>query len=186
MDAETAEPRVLEAARSLFAERGVQAVGMDAVRTAAGVSLKRIYQLYPSKDALVEAVLRQRDAEVREAVAAHGAARSDDPRERVLAVFDYLAEWFAEPGFRGCLFINTHGELGGISAGVTDIARAHKAALREYFARLTDELDAPALLADQLTLLANGAMSTAGINGSPLPAAHAKEAARVLLGAAGR
>ncbi|WP_309053040.1 TetR family transcriptional regulator, partial [Streptomyces sp.] len=32
MDAESAELRVLDAARRLFDERGVQAVGMDAIR----------------------------------------------------------------------------------------------------------------------------------------------------------
>ncbi|MFI1866671.1 TetR/AcrR family transcriptional regulator [Streptomyces jumonjinensis] len=186
MDAETAELRVLETARTLFEERGVQAVGMDAIRTASGVSLKRLYQVFPSKDALVEAVLRRRDTELREAIAAHGATHADTPRERILAVFDYLADWFAEPGFRGCAFINAYGEIGGVSESVSEIARTHKAAVREYFAALTAELGAPdpGYLADQLSILANGAMATAGISGSPEPAGQAREAARALLTAA--
>ncbi|MFF2020199.1 TetR/AcrR family transcriptional regulator [Streptomyces sp. NPDC058171] len=181
MDADTAELRLLEAAEGLFDERGVQAVGMDAIRTASGVSLKRLYQLFPSKDHLVWAVLNRRDAAVREAIAAHGAARADTPYERALAVFDYLGDWFADPGFRGCAFINTFGEMGGISPDVAEIARGHKQALRQYFAEQTDALGAPPELADQLALLANGAMVVAGINGSPEPAAQAKGAARVLL-----
>ncbi|MFE6931078.1 helix-turn-helix domain-containing protein, partial [Streptomyces sp. NPDC057699] len=52
---------MLDAAQELFYGRGVQAVGMDAVRSASGVSLKRLYQLFPSKDALVLEFLRQRD-----------------------------------------------------------------------------------------------------------------------------
>ncbi|MEU6879239.1 TetR/AcrR family transcriptional regulator [Streptomyces sp. NPDC046712] len=184
MDTETAELRLLEAAETLFDERGVQAVGMDAIRTASGVSLKRLYQLYPSKDHLVWAVLNRRDAAVREAIAAHGAGHADTPYERALAVFDYLGDWFADPGFRGCAFINTFGEMGGISADVADIARGHKQALRGYFAEQTNALGAPSDLADQLALLANGAMAVAGINGSPEPAAQAKDAARVLLDAA--
>ncbi|GLF99246.1 TetR/AcrR family transcriptional regulator [Streptomyces yaizuensis] len=184
MDTETAELRVLEAAQSLFNERGVQAVGMDAIRTASGVSLKRLYQVFPSKDALLEAVLRRRDAEVRAAITSYAAAHATTPYERVLAVFDYLGEWFAEPDFRGCAFINAYGEIGGVSAAVADIARTHKTAVRDHFAALVAELGAPAVLADQLAILANGAMATAGINGTPEPAAQAKAAARVLLDAA--
>ncbi|MET9434811.1 TetR/AcrR family transcriptional regulator [Streptomyces sp. NPDC006551] len=184
MDTETAELKLLEAAEALFDERGVQAVGMDAIRTASGVSLKRLYQLFPSKDHLVWAVLKRRDSAVREAIAAHGAARATTPHERALAVFDYLGDWFADPGFRGCAFINTFGEMGGISADVADIARGHKRALRQYFAEQTDALGAPQELADQLAILANGAMAVAGISGSAEPAAQAKSAAKTLLDAA--
>jgi AcrR family transcriptional regulator len=53
--------QVLDAAEALFHEPGVQSVGMDEIRSAAGVSLKRLYQLYPAKDRLIEAVLRHRD-----------------------------------------------------------------------------------------------------------------------------
>ncbi|MFF8280456.1 TetR/AcrR family transcriptional regulator [Streptomyces lateritius] len=184
MDTETAELRLLEAAETLFDERGVQAVGMDAIRTASGVSLKRLYQLFPSKDHLVWAVLKRRDGAVREAIAAHGATRAHTPYTRALAVFDYLGDWFADPGFRGCAFINTFGEMGGISPDVAGIARGHKQALRQYFAEQTDALGAPRELADQLAILANGAMVLAGIEGSAEPAVRAKDAARVLLDAA--
>ncbi|MGW4202908.1 TetR/AcrR family transcriptional regulator, partial [Streptomyces sp. NPDC004726] len=185
MDAETAEPRILEAARTLFNERGVHAVGMDAIRSASGVSLKRLYQVFPSKEALMEAVLRRWDTEVRERIAAHASAvPADSAYERALDVFDCLADWFARPDFRGCVFINAYGEMGGVSEEVAGIARAHKAAMRDYFAGLTDELGAPPVLADQLALLANGAMATAGISGSAEAAGQAKAAARVLLDAA--
>ncbi|MET9347151.1 TetR/AcrR family transcriptional regulator [Streptomyces termitum] len=188
MDAETAELRVLESAGRLFDERGVQAVGMDALRSASGVSLKRLYQLFPSKEVLVEAVLRRRDAAVRSALAAHGERTARGPYERALAVFDWLGEWFAEPAFRGCAFINAYGELGGTVPAVTAVARDHKEALRSYFADQTGALGLPPVaaghLADQLALLANGAMAVAGITGEAAPALRAKEAARVLLDAA--
>ncbi|QDY77036.1 TetR/AcrR family transcriptional regulator [Streptomyces qinzhouensis] len=186
MDARTAERQVVDAALTLFGERGFQAVGMDAIRTASGVSLKRLYQLFPSKDALVEAVLRRRDEEVRAGIAAHAAAAGAvSAHDRALDVFDYLADWFAEPGFRGCSFINAYGELGGVSAGVTELARAHKAALRAHFAALVTALDGPPLLAAQLAILADGAMATAGISGTPEAAGQAKAAASTLLAAAG-
>ncbi|MFJ9829633.1 TetR/AcrR family transcriptional regulator [Streptomyces sp. NPDC101160] len=183
VESETAELKLLETAEALFDEKGVQAVGMDAIRNGSGVSLKRLYQLYPSKDHLVWAVLKRRDEAMRAAIAAHGDTHATNPYQRVLAVFDYLGTWFADPGFRGCAFINTFGEMGGISPDVAEIARGHKQALRDYFAEQTDAMNAPPGLADQLALLANGAMAVAGINGTSEPAAQAKDAARVLLDA---
>ncbi|MGW6916146.1 hypothetical protein ACWGB8_20350 [Kitasatospora sp. NPDC054939] len=120
---------------------------------------------------------------VAEAIADH-ARPGAGPRERILDVFDYLADWFARPGFRGCAFINSYGELGGVSPEVAELVRAHKRALNGHFARLVAALDGPPVLAAQLGLLANGAMATAGILGGTEPAAQARAAAEVLLDAA--
>ncbi|GAA3486883.1 MULTISPECIES: TetR/AcrR family transcriptional regulator [Streptomyces] len=188
MDPETAEIRVLDAAEALFNERGVQSVGMDAIRTASGVSLKRLYQAYPSKSDLLEAVLRRRDEAVNAGVEGY-VASGEDPRARVLAVFDFLADWFTDPAFRGCVFINTYGEMGGVSESVATVARGHKLGLRSRLAELLAETDVPPTarepLAAQLALLANGAMATAAITGAPDTAQQAKAAAELLLDAAG-
>jgi AcrR family transcriptional regulator len=173
--------RLLTAADRLFNDRGVQAVGMDDIRDAAGVPLKRLYGEFPSKADLVRAVLRRRDDDVRNAIAAFVDARANEPRARILAVFDFLYEWFSEPAFRGCMFINTSGELGGTSDDIARIARQHKRAVRSYLAKLVKAAGLPATLADQLLILANGAMVTAAINGTPDSARHARDAAEVLL-----
>lgn len=39
MDADTAQTRLLDAAEELFNEHGIQAVGMDTIRSRSGVSL---------------------------------------------------------------------------------------------------------------------------------------------------
>lgn len=108
----------------------------------------------------------------------------DSPTQRILAVFDWLFRWFGEPDYRGCSFINSFGDLGVTSQAVADIAKAHKDAFRRYLADLVTAADAPAWLTDQLVPLAEGAMTTAAISGSPEPARHAKDAARTLLRAA--
>ncbi|MFF5051675.1 TetR/AcrR family transcriptional regulator [Micromonospora sp. NPDC000663] len=182
MDHTTAEARLLEAADTLFYERGIQAVGMDAIRAASGVSLKRTYQLFPSKEHLTEAVLHRRDQAIRDALSAYTSAGST-PVERVLAVFDYLHDWFGQPDYRGCSFINSFAELGGTSPGVADIVRTHKQAFTHHLAALVAAADRPPALAAQLALLANGAMVTAAITGSAEPARDARTAARRLLDA---
>ena len=166
------EAEVLAAAEALFYERGVQQVGMDQVRAAAGVSLKRLYQLFPSKDRLVEEYLLARDARWMNAVSAYARAAGS-----ALAVFDWLAEWFAEPGFRGCAFVNSFGELGAASPAVATIARRHK----ESFRGLLRDLAGDDELGDQLTLLAEGAITMAAIGGTVEPAHQARRAALALL-----
>ncbi|MFG2058619.1 TetR/AcrR family transcriptional regulator [Micromonospora sp. NPDC048930] len=180
MDQATAEQRLLDAADTLFYERGVQAVGMDAIRAASGVSLKRAYQLFPSKEHLVEAVLRRRDRAVRGGVAAYTSAPGA-PTDRILAVFDYLHDWFSQPDYRGCAFINSYAELGASSDTVADVVRTHKQAFADHLAELVAAAGRPPALAAQLAILANGAMVTAAISGSAEPARQAREVARMLL-----
>lgn len=180
MDRETARQQVLDAAQQLFYSRGIQAVGMDAVRNASGVSLKRLYQLFPSKDELVLEFLQQRDSRWQRALADYVAAQPG-PEERISAVFDWLYQWFSEPDYRGCAFINSFGELGAVSPGVAEQARQHKRAFHDYLARLVTASGRPAELADQLALLAEGAITTSAIFHTPEPARQAGDAARLLM-----
>jgi AcrR family transcriptional regulator len=183
-DTEAARTRLLDAAEELFYARGIQSVGMDEIRTGAGLPLKRVYALYPAKEHLVEAYLQRRDVRWRGRLAA-AVEEVADPRERILAVFDWLGSWFREPGFRGCAWINGFGELGAVSEAMARQARAHKQAFADYVAALVADAGGPAGLAPQLVLLAEGAMVTAGILGTDVPAAQARAAADALLGAAG-
>ncbi|MFI0716333.1 TetR/AcrR family transcriptional regulator [Streptomyces inhibens] len=186
MDLDEARTRILDAAEKLFYDRGIQSVGMDELRTTAGVSLKRLYQCFPAKHDLVEAYLRRRDTRWRAALAEYVAERADGPETRPLAVFDWLHTWFAEPDFRGCAFINSFGELGATSDGVGRVAREHKRALLSYLTGLVRAVPIaePGELAGQLALLVDGAISSAAISGDPAAARHARAAAERLMAAA--
>ncbi|MFT3714561.1 MAG: TetR/AcrR family transcriptional regulator [Gordonia sp. (in: high G+C Gram-positive bacteria)] len=183
-DATSDRDRVLAAASRLFYTRGVQAVGMDAVRTEAGVPLKRLYAAFPSKDALLLEVLscqsEQWNARLEAAIAA-----APDPRGKLLAVFDFLGDWFGDDDFRGCLFVNAFGELGAVAPDVARAVRAQKDGFRRQLTDLVAEFGGPAELGPQLALLAEGAQTTAAIDGTPDTAQVARAAAAVLLDAAG-
>lgn len=187
MDLDEARTRILDAAEQLFYDRGIQAVGMDELRAAAGVSLKRLYQCFPAKHDLVEAYLRRRDTRWRTALAEYVDAHADGPAGRPLAVFDWLGEWFAEDGFRGCAFVNAYGELGATSDRVGRVAREHKEALVGYVAGLMRAVPVgePEALARQLVLLIDGAIAGAALMGEPAAARQARTAAAVLLETAG-
>jgi AcrR family transcriptional regulator len=184
IDDEDARTRVVEAADRLFYARGIRGVGMDAVRGESGISLKRIYALFPSKDDLVAAVLQRRTRTWNEGLAAATAGASA-PREQLLAVFDFLERWFCEDDFRGCAFINAFGEMGGTSETVARLVREQKTDFQDYVERLVIELGGTPRLAAQLALVAEGAQTTAAIGGrGGETAVLARETAEVLVDAA--
>jgi AcrR family transcriptional regulator len=189
MDDDAARTAVLDAAESLFYARGIQAVGMDQIRNQAQVSLKRMYTLFPGKDEVLESFLRRRD-ERWQASLRSWVDTVPDPRDKLLAVFDWLAVWFTEPGFRGCAWINAFGELGALSATVRELTRAHKGSVRAYLADLAEQAALPDALGAHLFLLVEGAIVTAGIfaDADPLEPARiartARTAAANLIGAA--
>lgn len=180
MTTEDRRERIVATADRLFYGRGIGQVGMDAVRDESGVSLKSIYREFPSKEDLVLAVLAHRHAMWTDGVD-RAVARTTDPRERLLAVYDFLAEWFTERDFRGCGFINAFGELGAASQRVAEAVREHKASFQRHVDRLVAEAGGPASLGPQLAILAEGAQTTAAISGNAEAAESAREAARTLI-----
>ena len=179
----TPDPResILDAAEQLYYAKGYAAVGMDELRTAAGVSLKRVYALFPSKNDIIAAGLDRKHHVWERMLDDVVSAAGDDPRARLMAVYSFLEGWFCADDFRGCAFINAFGELGGTTPEIARIVREHKASFQQYMADLVASLGGPASLAAQLSILAEGAQSTAAIAGDPAAAVHAREAAPVLI-----
>ncbi|WP_199433518.1 TetR/AcrR family transcriptional regulator [Qaidamihabitans albus] len=186
MDHEEARARLLDAAETEFYGHGVRAVGMDTIRARSGVSLKRLYQCFPAKEQLVEAYLLRRDERWRSSLADYVATYAHTPADAPTAVFDWLLEWFAEPDFRGCAFVNSFGELGTDSPRIAAAIRLHKDAVRGYLRSLTERLDVadPYALAEQLFTLLEGATVLAAISGDPAAARTGRSAAATLLAAA--
>lgn len=182
IDDSEARRSIVEAADRLFYARGVNSIGMDAVRAESGFALKRIYKLFPSKEDLVVAVLEHRSQRWDAGVAATVATASD-PADRLLAVFDFLGAWFREDDFRGCAFINAYGELAAGSSRVAQAVRRQKESFNRYVEDLVGQVGGTPELAAQLALLAEGAQTSAAISGSPSAAEAAREAARILIDA---
>lgn len=175
--------RIIHAADQLFYARGTSNVGMDAVRTKAGASLKAIYKEFSSKEELIVAVLAYRH-ELWINGLAEETAGSQSARDRVLAIYDYLAKWFAKDDFRGCGFINAFGELGSTSPRVAEAVKLHKKSFQDYVGQLVVDAGWRAELGAQLAILAEGAQTSAAIAHDPSLAATARGAAQTLIDAA--
>lgn len=181
----SAADRLLDAAARLFYARGVPNVGINEIIARAGVARMTLYHHFPSKDALVKAVLDRRKDE-RDAWLAQAAEMASEPRGRILAVFDLLRTWAETPDFRGCPLVAATIELGGQLNAARPYAQAHQATARAFFEAHLAELDVPdaGVWAAQLQLLLEGAAVVALVQGGPGPARHARAAAAALLDAA--
>ncbi|WP_282202026.1 TetR/AcrR family transcriptional regulator [Kitasatospora fiedleri] len=179
-----ARARLLDTAEALFYAEGVRAVGVERILAESGVGRASFYRHFAGKDELVVAVLARRDRDWR----AWLAARVAELGGRPLDVFDALAERFARADFRGCAFINAVVESADPGSAAHRVAVAHKEQVIGYVAGLLGDEgyrpDGVVGLARRLVLLMDGATVTALREGTPAPAAEAREIAAALLTAA--
>jgi AcrR family transcriptional regulator len=107
----------------------------------AGVAKASLYSAFGSKEELIRAYLQQR-ADARKRRISERIARHDDPRERILAVFDVLADRASEPTFRGCAFINARAEGGRREDKVTRLCATTRGWMRGLFTELARDAGA--------------------------------------------
>jgi AcrR family transcriptional regulator len=175
--------RVFEAARDLFYQRGIRAVGVDEIVCEAGVTKPSLYRSFASKDDLIVACLEEFTKEGFEKMESVIAAAGSDPRDRLRAVIAYKAADMAEPGFRGCAISNTAVEFPEPGHRGRQAIEHCKIQFRERLVELTRDMKArePEALADGLILLIEGAYSTYHVFGSQGPAQSLVRAADALI-----
>lgn len=98
-------------------------------------------------------------------------------------MFDALAEWFASPGFRSCMFIKAASEYPEPGHPIDAQAAEHKRLLFLQLCVIAPEAGVadPDALARRLLLLKEGAIVTAHLGHEEDPAGEAKAAAETLL-----
>jgi AcrR family transcriptional regulator len=184
-DRRSARDRLLAAAEELFYPEGVHTVGIDRVIERAGVAKATLYSVFGSKDELVRAYLLRHNETWHERLTRELAARYDEPRDRLLGVFDVLGDRSAEVDFHGCAFVNAAAESppGGPLEDVCDSARAWVTDMFTDLARQAGATD-PESLARQLALLYHGATLSARMDRDLAASQTARTAATTLLDAA--
>jgi AcrR family transcriptional regulator len=178
----SARERLLGAANELFYAEGIQTVGIDRIIERAGVAKASLYNLFGSKEELVAAYLASRHdtttGRLTEAIES-----VDDPRQKIMAVFDAQAQQYQHPDFNGCAFVAAATEAP--SRGLVEqAADQFRAWMRAMFTDLADQAGAAdsASLGRQLHFVYDGA----GLAGrmdhhDPGIAPSAREAVQALL-----
>ena len=172
----TARDRLIDTAITLFNRHGFHATGVDRIVAVAKVAKKTLYAHFPSKEDLILAALSRKRAAFADKFLPAVLAASNDPRERLLSLFELAKSWFSDPDFYGCIFINAAAEYSEPGHPINTCAREFKTLLRN-FAR--DQAAAggaadPETLADQIALLFEGATAVAQVSARPDAATTAK------------
>jgi AcrR family transcriptional regulator len=176
----SARERLLAAASELFYSEGINSVGIDRVIERAGVAKASLYSNFESKDDLVRAYLVQRH-EARRARIEARLAKIDDPKDKLLAIFDVLGEVLKQSDFRGCAFIRAGTETRPDSSA-HGICVDSRGWMRRLFRDLAKDAGAkdPSGLAAQFMLLYDGAVVAAQMDKDPSAASVAKRLAAQL------
>jgi AcrR family transcriptional regulator len=177
------EEKLLLAARRLFCRAGIHATGISQILEEAGVARRSLYTHYGSKENLLKAVL---DTEAN--MWFHWfdldlPSLKCSNRDRILALFDLLENWFAKEDFFGCVFINAVAEREKDSAWVKDVAGAYRDQIIERLRALVVEGGAkdPEIVTQKLGLIIEGAIITAMVTQNSQAAHIARLAAEDVL-----
>jgi AcrR family transcriptional regulator len=180
-DRRPARERLLAAADELFYEEGVNLVGIDRVIERAGVAKASLYDCFGSKEELIRSYLQQRH-EARQLRLRARLALCATAKEKILSIFDSVAEAAAKSDFRGCAFARASAEArpGSSVKAMCDESRAWNLAL---FADLAKEAGAtdPQRVAQQLRLLYDGASISAHVDTNATAPAAARAMAEMVL-----
>ncbi len=175
-------------ALQIFYRNGFHATGMDQVARESGVSKTSIYKHFRTKDELILAVLRLRDEDFRNWLYRRMEELSSTPEEQLVAMFDALGEWFAQPGFQGCMFVKASAEFQHKDDPINAQSMEHKRLLLAHFTALCARAGfaEAELLACQLLILKEGAIVLAAMSHDAKPGRDAKCAALTLMAQAAR
>jgi AcrR family transcriptional regulator len=176
-----ARERLLAAADDLFYEAGINLVGIDRVIERAGVAKASLYDCFGSKEELIRAYLQRRH-EARQGRVLGRLATCSTPRQKILAIFDSMAETTAKPDFRGCPFVRASAETqaGSSVKAICDESRAWMLGLFVDLAGQAGAAD-PDRVAQQLQLLYDGALLSAHVDTNSTAVAAGRAMAEMVL-----
>ncbi len=174
---------LIEAAIRLFCRTGIGATSIDAVVAESGIARMTLYNQFGSKEGLVQAALQHEGAAWRAWFFTRLAGIPGDAHDRLIGVFDILAEWFERDDYFGCAFMNAVLEARNQDDALLAITHAHKAQVLDQIRALAAAAGAadPDALAQQIDLLMDGAIVKALIKRNAHPAREAKAIALALL-----
>lgn len=165
--------KIFAAARELFYREGFHAVGIDTIVATAGVAKTSLYRWFPSKDQLIVAVLESLHDEFWAQWESIAEKHEGNAREELLAQLGWIGKWITDPRSRGCPLLNAAAEFPEPSHPARAVVLRSKQLLRRRLLQLSMAMGAgdPQLLADQLTLLVDGAFADSQALGKKGPAA---------------
>jgi AcrR family transcriptional regulator len=169
---------------SCFAHSGFAEPGVDAVREAAGVSLRTLYKYFPSREDMVVGALDHRHRRYLDGLT-EGVPDGPGPAP-IHHMIERVAAWMTDEASTGCLFLSALAAHPGSAAIQAAVAR-HKAETRAVLAEFAQRA-APALsearrgaIADALFVMHEGQVAASATCGAESAANAAHSLADTIL-----
>ncbi|MBE9463444.1 TetR/AcrR family transcriptional regulator [Dyadobacter subterraneus] len=178
--------RILEVASRLFYEQGYNLTGINQIIEEADIARASLYNHFDSKTDLLLAYLKEAE-DIWFLEMENYTARSSDPKEKLLALFDFRMERQNKRGFGGCQFIKISAEVSRQDTQVFDAVSHQKNRLKVFITDIVKDLPdnnrllTHGLLADALFLLLEGAAISGSIYKNQESMTKAKEIADKLI-----
>lgn len=147
--------RILDRLGDIFYMNGTYHVGMAELVDHLGVTRRTFYRHFASKEDLVLAYLQCRDLATRTHL--RSIAGQLPGKEAILAIFSDLEKRTQAERFRGCAFLVASVE-NPQSAEIAVVSRDHKNLVKEFFRDLLHGQAGAEIIAEQLTVLYDGAL----------------------------
>ncbi|MDD3287877.1 MAG: TetR/AcrR family transcriptional regulator [Alphaproteobacteria bacterium] len=184
-DALPPRERILVAACDLFYNKGLHAVGVDAIAAAADTNKMTLYRHFASKDELIAAYLRklaeEADAMWKEIEKAH----KGDPKGHIVAWLELFLEPMLKSSLekRGCAFANAAAELPDKNHPGRRVIEEYKNKCREDLIRMckNNSIINPEQLADELFLLYEGVQASIQNIGLEGPASRFIDMVKIII-----
>lgn len=166
--------RIIDAAQALFFEQGIARVTVDAIAALAGSTKMTLYRHFETKDALVLEWLRLLTEQYNAVLDDLARQWPEQPRQQLWGFAEFIAANLATAGYRGCPFTNSLAELADPLHPARQLIEAHKQRQFGRLAALCQQagLPEPMYLAQELTLLLEGAQVVAQNKGIGDVGAH--------------
>jgi len=169
--------KIVIAAADLFHYKGFNQVSINEVIVNSGVARRTFYRYFSSKDELILEVMRFQAKRWLKWFEDTLSQRAINPRDKILASFDVLHEWYESPDYHGCPFIRAALEIADVSHPVNQIAVMARQSVRTHIFKLALEADIPKpeVFSQQYLLLLGGSILMASIEDTPTGAEYARE-----------
>ncbi len=167
---------IIETATHLFYLNGYNLTGINEIIKEANVAKATLYNHFKSKEELCVAYLQHKNNFFIEEINEFILTKEKGP-SRVLAVFDFLKQFYSQKGFNGCWCIRTVAELpkdndfikSEIKQQKTDFLKLIKTIIQQNI-----KTDNAEILAKQIYLLYEGAVSESHLHNASWPIDTAK------------
>ena len=147
---------LVDTASRLFYMQGYNNTGINQIIEESGIVKSTMYQNFRSKEDLLMVYLQLAGEQTNQALEA-AAAKGKTPKQKVLAVFDYLAELVQQKEYYGCNFLNIISEMPKDARRVRKQIKKQKDGVRNLFATILEPVH-KADLADEIYTLFEGAL----------------------------